>query len=92
MKVGVYEAKSKLSQMIEKALEGEEVIITRNGEDTVKLVPVPKKGDWIGMYEGQIKIHDDFDELDDETMAYFTGEAETFLDKVLKADAEAGKE
>ena len=92
MKVGVYEAKSKLSQMIEKALEGEEVIITRNGEDTVKLVPVPKKGDWIGMYEGQIKIHDDFDELDDETMAYFTGEAETFLDKVLKADAEAKKE
>jgi len=92
MKVGVYEAKSKLSQMIEKALEGEEVIITRNGEDTVKLVPVPKKGDWIGMYEGQIKIRDDFDELDDETMAYFTGEAETFLDKVLKADAEAGKE
>jgi prevent-host-death family protein len=92
MKVGVYEAKSKLSQMIEKALEGEEVIITRNGEDTVKLVPVPKKGDWIGMYEGQVKIRDDFDELDDETMAYFTGEAETFLDKVLKADAEAEKE
>ena len=62
MKVGVYEAKSKLSQMIEKALEGEEVIITRNGEDTVKLIPVPKKGDWIGMYEGQIVIHDDFDD------------------------------
>jgi prevent-host-death family protein len=92
MRVGVYEAKSKLSQMIEKALEGEEVIITRNGEDTVKLIPVPKKGDWIGMYEGQIKIHDDFDDLDDETMAYFTGEAETFLNKVLKADAETGKE
>ena len=53
MKVGVYEAKSKLSQMIEKALEG---------EDTVKLIPVPKKGDWIGMYEGQIVIHDDFDD------------------------------
>lgn len=62
MKVGVYEAKSKLSQMIERALEGEEVIITRNGEDTVKLIPVPKKGDWIGMYEGQIVIHDNFDD------------------------------
>ena len=92
MKVSVYEAKSKLSQMINRALEGEEVVITRNGEDTVRLTPVPKKGDWIGMYEGQIKIHDDFDNVDDETMAYFTGEAETFLDKVLKADAEAGKE
>ena len=75
--------------MINRALEGEEVVITRNGEDTVRLTPVPKKGDWIGMYKGQIKIHDDFDDLDDETMAYFTGEAETFLDKVMKEDAEA---
>jgi prevent-host-death family protein len=66
MKVGVYEAKSKLSQMIDRALEGEEVVITRNGEDTVRLTPVPKKGDWIGMYEGQIKIHDDFDDPLDE--------------------------
>lgn len=64
MKVSVYEAKSKLSQMINKALEGEEVIITRNGEDTVKLIPVPKesKRNWIGMYEGQITIQDDFDD------------------------------
>ena len=62
MKVSVYEAKSKLSQMINRALEGEEVVITRNGEDTVKLTPVPKKRDWIGMYKGQIKIHDNFDD------------------------------
>lgn len=62
MKVSVYEAKSKLSQMINKALEGEEVVITRNGEDTVRLTPVPKKRNWIGMYDGQIKIHDDFDD------------------------------
>lgn len=50
--------------MINKALEGEEVIITRNGEDTVKLIPVPKesKRNWIGMYEGQITIQDDFDD------------------------------
>lgn len=88
MKVSVYEAKSKLSQMINKALEGEEVVITRNGEDTVKLVRVngKKKSGWIGMWEGQIKISEDFDTLDDDTMAYFTGEAETFLDKVLKEE------
>ena len=62
MKVSVYEAKSKLSQMINKALEGEEVIITRNGEDTVKLVRVngKKRGTWIGMWEGQIEIPDSF--------------------------------
>jgi len=43
VKVSVYEAKSKLSQMINKALEGEEVVITRNGRDTVKLTPIKKK-------------------------------------------------
>ncbi|HYJ90716.1 MAG TPA: type II toxin-antitoxin system prevent-host-death family antitoxin [Pyrinomonadaceae bacterium] len=63
MKVGIYEAKSKLSQIIKLAQEGEEVIITKNGEDAVRLTPVrKKKGDWIGMYKGQIKIHDNFDD------------------------------
>ncbi|MBV9242610.1 MAG: type II toxin-antitoxin system Phd/YefM family antitoxin [Acidobacteria bacterium] len=63
MKVSVYEAKSKLSQMINKALEGEEVVITRNGKDVVTLSPIQKKKrDWIGMWEGQVKIRDDFDD------------------------------
>ncbi|HEY2866762.1 MAG TPA: type II toxin-antitoxin system prevent-host-death family antitoxin [Pyrinomonadaceae bacterium] len=60
MKVGIYEAKSKLSKIIDKALEGEEVIITRNGKDVVKLTPAPKKSDWIGMWKGQIEIPDSF--------------------------------
>lgn len=85
MKVSVYEAKSKLSQMINKALEGEEVIITRNGEETVKLTPVPKKDSWIGMFDGQIEIHDNFDDPLEE-FEYFTGEAQTFLDKTLRGD------
>lgn len=70
MKVGIYEAKSKLSQMVQKALDGEEVIITRNGEDVIELRPTKKSAskkqkrntDWIGMYAGQVVIHDDFDE------------------------------
>ena len=70
MKVSVYEAKSKLSQMINKALEGEEIVITRNGKDTVKLTPVAGTRDWIGMYEGQITIHDDFDDPLPEFEAY----------------------
>ena len=76
MKISVYEAKSKLSQMINKALEGEYVVITRNGEDMVKLTPVPKKkADWIGMYAGKIKIHDSFyDPMTEEELALFYGE------------------
>ena len=82
MKVSVYEAKSKLSQMINKALDGEEVVITRNGHDTVKLVPAAngkKQGSWIGSWKGKAKIHDSFyDSLDDdETVKYLTGELET---------------
>jgi len=91
MKVSVYEAKSKLSQMINRALDGEEVVITRNGEETVQLTAVPKRRDWIGMWKGQIEIKDGFYEpLDDETLAFFTGDAETFLDKMMKADKEDG--
>jgi prevent-host-death family protein len=63
MKVSVYEAKSKLSQMINAALDGEEVVITRNGKETVKLVPATNgdtKNSWIGMWDGQIDIPDSF--------------------------------
>lgn len=71
MKVGVYEAKSKLSQMIDLALEGEDVIITRNGTETVKIVPIKnKKKGWIGMYKGQGKIHDNFDDPIEEFEEY----------------------
>jgi prevent-host-death family protein len=78
MKVGVYEAKSKLSKMIELALDGEEVVITRNGEDAVKLVPVPRKKNWIGMWDGQVEVKDGFfDAIDDETVKYLTGEIQS---------------
>lgn len=77
MKVSVYEAKSKLSQMINKALDGEEVVITRNGHDTVKLIPTnTNKTSWIGSMKGKIVVNDSFfDALDDdETVKYLTGE------------------
>ena len=76
MKVSVYEAKSKLSQMINKSLDGEEVIITRNGISKVKLVPVRAGKKWVGMAKGQGKVLDSFfDPLDDdETLQYLTGE------------------
>jgi len=42
MQVNVLEAKSQLSKLVNAALEGEEVIIARNGEPMVKLVPMSK--------------------------------------------------
>jgi len=38
--VGIYEAKSKLSQLVEKAEAGEEVILTRRGRPVAKIVNV----------------------------------------------------
>ncbi len=77
MKVSVYNAKSKLSEMINKALEGEEIIITRNGEVTVKLVPVPKQSEWVGAANGSGEVLDSFFEpLEDEIVDFLTGEKE----------------
>jgi prevent-host-death family protein len=36
--IGIYEAKSRLSELVEKAEAGQEVIITRRGRPVVKLV------------------------------------------------------
>jgi prevent-host-death family protein len=40
--VNMHEAKTSLSRLVERALAGEEVVIARNGEPLVRLVPVPK--------------------------------------------------
>jgi prevent-host-death family protein len=40
MEVNVHHAKTHLSKLIQRAENGEEVIIARNGKPTVKLVPV----------------------------------------------------
>ena len=44
MKVNMLEAKSQLSRLVKKALEGEDVVIASNGEPMVRLVPVARKG------------------------------------------------
>jgi len=46
----LYEAKTRLSQLVQAALEGEEVVIARSGKPAVRLVPVdtsaPKTVGW----------------------------------------------
>ena len=41
-KHSVAEAKNKLSELIDRALEGEGVVITRHGQPVVELRPIPK--------------------------------------------------
>jgi prevent-host-death family protein len=40
--VNMHQAKASLSRLVERALAGEEIVIARNGEPLVRLVPVPK--------------------------------------------------
>ncbi len=74
-KVNVHEAKTHLSKLLEKAMNGEEVVIAKAGKPMVRLVPIePENKDWFGMDEGKAWIADDFDELPDDIMAAFYGE------------------
>ena len=69
--VNMHQAKSSLSRLVQRALEGEEVVIARNGEPLVKLVPVPKerKPRVPGRYKGAIWIAPDcFEPMSEEEL------------------------
>jgi prevent-host-death family protein len=61
--VGVHEAKTHLSRLIEDVQAGEEVVITRRGEEVAALVPrrgrSPRR---FGIDRGRYTVPDDFDE------------------------------
>jgi prevent-host-death family protein len=62
MQVNMHEAKSKLSQLVELVVLGEEVIIAKAGKPTVKLVPCkPQKQRTFGQFKGQFVAFEDFD-------------------------------
>jgi prevent-host-death family protein len=67
--IGMHEAKTQLSRLVERAEAGEEIVITRRGEPAARLVP-ERRGEGFaslaGMWRGRIKIADDFDELPDD--------------------------
>ena len=48
MQVNVHEAKTTLSKLIERAIQGEEVIIAKAGTPIVRLVRIAKKKTRIG--------------------------------------------
>lgn len=74
-KVNMHEAKTHLSKLLEKAMNGEEVVIAKAGKAMVRLVPVESEDkEWFGMDEGKAWIADDFDELPDDILAAFYGE------------------
>jgi len=73
--VNVHEAKTHLSRLLQRAAEGEEIVIARAGVPVARLVPYSSVGEprKPGAWKGQIWIADDFDEIDDEITALFEG-------------------
>ena len=62
--VNLYDAKTRLSQLVEEASAGEEIIIAKAGKPKARLVPLsaavhPRKP---GGWEGQVLMSEDFDE------------------------------
>ena len=65
----MHEAKTKLSQLVERAEAGEEIVIARNGTPVARLVPVASSSSFAsarGVWKGKVRIADDFDELPDD--------------------------
>ncbi len=73
----MHEAKTHLSRLVERAAEGEEIVIARAGRPVARLVALPKRtGRRVpGLWKGRVVIHDDFDDpLPEEIAAPFRGE------------------
>lgn len=71
--VNVYDAKTNLSSLINLAVAGEEVVISRFNQPAVKLTPVknklsPRK---FGILKGKIKIDKDFSCVDQQIEKLF---------------------
>jgi prevent-host-death family protein len=75
--VNVYEAKTHLSQLLDRAAAGEEIIIARAGRPVARLMPLAEPASprrTPGAWHGQVTIAPDFDELPAEIDAAFQGE------------------
>ena len=74
--VNVYEAKTQLSRLIDRAVAGEDVVTARAGRPMVRLVPVtapstPRRRP--GSSRGRIHLAADFDELPAGVLDAFRG-------------------
>lgn len=75
--VNIYEAKTQLSRLVDRAAAGEEIIIARAGRPMARLVPLQPHPPLRvpGRWKGKIRIAPDFDDpLPDELLRAFEGE------------------
>lgn len=60
--VNIYEAKTRLSQLVEKAASGEDVVIARAGRPVARLTRLQRtaRKRRLGLLDGRFRIPDDF--------------------------------
>ena len=75
--VNMHKAKTNLSKLVEKALQGEEVVIAKSGKPLVQIVPLKqeeKKNRKGGLWKGKVWMSPDFDKWPDDIQKAFDGE------------------
>jgi prevent-host-death family protein len=72
-RVNVHEAKTQLSRLLEEVEAGERIVIARAGEPVAVLAPYKAsvRRRRLGLFAGQVQIHEDFDELPADIAAAF---------------------
>jgi prevent-host-death family protein len=74
--VNIYEAKTQLSQLVDIAAAGEDVVVSRHGKPIARLTQLEpgKRPIRYGLLKGKVKVAADFDApLPDEVLASFEG-------------------
>lgn len=78
--VSLYDAKTHLSELVEEAAQGREIVIAKSGRPKARLVPLAVQNKRLrkpGLGKGRGWIADDFDApLPPEILRLFTGESE----------------
>jgi len=76
-KVNIYEAKTRLSQLVTEAASGKDIIIARSGRPVARLTGLSRAGRKrrLGILNGRFRIPDDFNlPLPDDVLRSFGGD------------------
>lgn len=74
--VNIYDAKTHLSHLVDKAASGEDVVVSRNGKPLVRITQLEprKRRVKFGLLKGKLTVPADFDApLPDEVLVGFEG-------------------
>jgi prevent-host-death family protein len=74
----MHDAKTQLSRLAERAANGEEIVIARNGHALARLVPIgERKPRTLGLWKDRVWMSDDFDDpLPWEIQRHFEGQGD----------------